>query len=352
MLEKNHKMTKNIGITDNVLDLIGESPLLKLNKITAGLHGTFYAKYEGFNPGHSMKDRIALHIIEEAERKGILKAGSTIIETTSGNTGFSVAMVSVLKGYKCVLAVNSKASPGKINMLKAMGAKVYVCPANVAADDPRSYYEVAKKLHAETPNSVYINQYFNQLNSEAHYLTTGPEIWEQTNGEITHLIAASGTGGTISGTGKYLKEQNPDIKVLGVDAFGSILKKYHETGEVDKNEIYPYRIEGLGKNLIPTATNFDIIDEFEKVSDENAANRARELAVTEGLFTGYTSGAVIQAMLQYADKGYFEENSKVVLILPDHGSRYMEKIYSDDWMKEQGFIQEENEVHEPVEYVK
>ena len=345
-------MTKNIGITDNVLDLIGESPLLKLSKITSGLKGNFYAKYEGFNPGHSMKDRIALHIIEEAERKGILKPGSTIIETTSGNTGFSVAMVSVLKGYKCVLAVNSKASSGKINMLKAMGAKVYVCPANVAADDPRSYYEVAKRLHAEMPNSVYINQYFNQLNSEAHYLSTGPEIWKQTNGEITHLIAASGTGGTISGTGKYLKEQNPDIQILGVDAFGSILKKYHETGKVDKNEIYPYRIEGLGKNLIPTATNFDIIDEFEKVTDENAAHRARELAVTEGLFTGYTSGAVIQAMLQYADKGYFNKNSKVVLILPDHGSRYMEKIYSDEWMKEQGFMEVENEVHEPVEYVK
>lgn len=352
MLEKNHKMTKNIGITDNVLDLIGESPLLKLNKITAELKGNFYAKYEGYNPGHSMKDRIALHIIEEAERKGILKPGSTIIETTSGNTGFSVAMVSVLKGYKCVLAVNSKAAPGKINMLKAMGAKVYVCPANVAADDPRSYYEVAKRLHAEMPNSVYINQYFNQLNSEAHYLSTGPEIWKQTNGEITHLIAASGTGGTISGTGKYLKEQNPDIQILGVDAFGSILKKFHETGAIDKNEIYPYRIEGLGKNLIPTATNFDIIDEFEKVSDENAAHRARELAVTEGLFTGYTSGAVIQAMLQYADKGYFNEDSKVVLILPDHGSRYMEKIYSDDWMNEQGFMELENEVHEPVEYVK
>ncbi len=345
-------MTKNVGITDNVLDLIGESPLLKLNKITAGLKGNFFVKYEGFNPGHSMKDRIALHIIEEAERKGILNPGSTIIETTSGNTGFSVAMVSVLKGYKCVLAVNSKAAPGKINMLKAMGAKVYVCPANVAADDPRSYYEVAKRLHAEMPNSVYINQYFNQLNSEAHYLSTGPEIWKQTNGEITHLIVASGTGGTISGTGKYLKEQNPDIQILGVDAFGSILKKYHETGEIDENEIYPYRIEGLGKNLIPTATNFEVIDEFEKVSDENAAHRARELAVTEGLFTGYTSGAVIQAMLQYADKGYFNENSKVVLILPDHGSRYMEKIYSDDWMKEQGFLEAENEVHEPVEYVK
>lgn len=345
-------MTKNIGITDNVLDLIGDSPLLRLHKICDGIPGDFFVKYEAYNPGHSMKDRIALHIIEEAEKKGILKEGSTIIETTSGNTGFSVALVSILKGYKCVLAVNSKASSGKINMLKAMGAKVYVCPANVSAEDPRSYYEVAKRLHAEMPESVYINQYFNQLNSEAHYLSTGPEIWKQTNGKITHLIAASGTGGTISGTGKYLKEQNPNIQVLGVDAFGSILKKYHETGEVDKNEIYPYRIEGLGKNLIPTATNFDVIDDFEKVSDENAAQRARELAVTEGLFTGYTSGAVIQAMLQYADKGCFDENSKVVMILPDHGSRYMEKIYSDDWMKEQGFLDVENELQEPVQYIK
>ena len=345
-------MTQNKGISNNILDLIGNTPLIRLNKITNKLSGSFFAKYEGFNPGHSMKDRIALHIIEEAEKQGILKEGSTVIETTSGNTGFSMALVSIIKGYKCILAVTSKAAPGKINMLKAMGAKVYVCPAHVNADDPRSYYEVAKRLHAETANSVYINQYFNHLNTEAHYNSTGPEIWQQTKGEITHLIAASGTGGTISGVSKYLKEQNPNIKTLGVDAFGSILKKFHETGEFDKKEIYPYRIEGLGKNLIPTATDFDVIDVFEKVTDEAAAHRARELAVTEGLFTGYTSGAIIQATMQYAEQGMFNEDSKVVLILPDHGSRYMEKIYCDEWMKEQGFFDSQKQAHQEVEFIK
>jgi cystathionine beta-synthase len=344
-------MTKNTGISNTILDLIGNTPLIRLNKITKDLPGNFYAKYEGFNPGHSMKDRIALHIIEAAEKKGLLNKDSTIIETTSGNTGFSLALVSVIKGYKCMLAVNSKASSGKINMLKAMGAKVYVCPAHVKADDPRSYYEVAKRLHKETANSVYINQYFNELNSEAYYLSLGPEIWKQTEGKITHLIAASGTGGTISGVSKYLKEQNPNIKSLGVDAYGSILKKFHETGVFDKEEIYPYRIEGLGKNLIPTATHFEVIDVFEKVTDEAAAHRARELAVTEGLFTGYTSGAVVQAAIQYAEKGMFDKNSNVVLILPDHGSRYMEKIYSDDWMKEQGFFDTQKQALEEVEYL-
>ncbi|MCF6181880.1 cysteine synthase family protein [Lutibacter sp.] len=344
-------MTKNTGISNTILDLIGNTPLIRLNKITKDLPGNFYAKYEAFNPGHSMKDRIALHIIEAAERKGLLNKDSTIIETTSGNTGFSLALVSIIKGYKCMLAVSSKASVGKINMLKAMGAKVYVCPAHVKADDPRSYYEVAKRLHRETANSVYINQYFNDLNSEAYYLSLGPEIWKQTEGKITHLIAASGTGGTISGVSKYLKEQNPNIKSLGVDAYGSILKKFHETGEFDKDEIYPYRIEGLGKNLIPTATHFEVIDVFEKVTDEAAAHRARELAVTEGLFTGYTSGAVVQAAIQYAEKGMFDKNSNVVLILPDHGSRYMEKIYSDDWMKEQGFFDTQKQALEEVEYL-
>jgi len=344
-------MIQNTGIANNILDLIGNTPLIKLNKITQNLLGNFYAKYEGYNPGHSMKDRIAMHIIEEAERKGILKPGSTIIETTSGNTGFSIALVSIIKGYDCILAVNSKASKGKINMLKAMGAKVYVCPAHVKADDPRSYYSVAKRLHEETANSIYINQYFNELNVEAHYRSTGPEIWEQTKGEVTHIVAASGTGGTISGVSRFLKEKNPDIKILGVDAYGSILKKYHETGEFDKNEIYPYRIEGLGKNLIPSATDFKVIDVFEKVTDEAAAHKARELAVTEGLFTGYTSGAVVQAVIQYAEKGMFDENSKVVLILPDHGSRYMEKVYCDDWMKEQGFFDSQKQAHEVVEFI-
>lgn len=344
-------MEKHKGITNNVLDLIGDTPLVKLNKITQNLDGQFLAKYEAFNPGHSMKDRIAVHIVEQAEKRGILKKGSTIIETTSGNTGFSIALVCIIKGYECMLAVNSKASNGKINMLKAMGAKVYVCPANVSADDPRSYYEVAKRLHSETADSVYINQYFNDLNSEAHYLSTGPEIWNQTDGKVTHVVVASGTGGTISGVGKYLKEKNPNIKILGVDAYGSVLKKFHETSEFDDKEIYPYRIEGLGKNLIPTATNFGVIDVFEKVTDEDAAHRARELAISEGLFTGYTSGAVLQATMQYAEKGYFDKNSMVVMILPDHGSRYMEKIYSDEWMQKQGFFDSQKQAKGEVEFV-
>jgi len=345
-------MKRHKGITNNILELVGDTPLIRLNKITNEFDGDFLVKYEAFNPGHSMKDRIAIHIVEEAERRGILKEGNTVIETTSGNTGFSIALVCIIKGYDCVLAVNSKASTGKINMLKAMGAKVYVCPANVSADDPRSYYEVAKRLHAETADSVYINQYFNKLNSEAHYLSTGPEIWEQTEGKVTHVVVASGTGGTISGVGKYLKEKNSKIKVLGVDAYGSILKKFHETSVLDTKEIYPYRIEGLGKNLIPTATDFDVIDTFEKVTDESAAHRSRELAIKEGLFTGYTSGAVVQATIQYARKDFFDKNSVVVIILPDHGSRYMEKIYSDDWMKEQGFFDTEKYAQGVVEFIK
>lgn len=332
-------MNRHKGITNSILDLIGQTPMVKLAKITKGLLGTYYAKIEAFNPGHSAKDRIALHIIESAEKKGILKPGDTIVETTSGNTGFSIAMISVIKGYKCILAVSDKSSQDKIDMLKSMGAQVHVCPAYVPADDPRSYYEVAKRLHKENPGSIYINQYFNELNIEAHYKSTGPEIWKQTKGRVTHVVIASGTGGTISGTGKYLKEKNPNIKVLGVDAIGSVLKKYHETGEFDENEIAPYKIEGLGKNLIPTATDFDVIDVYEKVSDKEAALKSRELVKAEGLFCGYTSGAVVLAMQQYAAKGYFDENSVVVVVLPDHGSRYMNKIYSDTWMKEQGFLE-------------
>lgn len=329
--------------SSNLIDLIGNTPIIPLKKTLQNIPGEFYAKVEAFNPGHSAKDRIARHIIETAEKKGILKPGSVIVETTSGNTGFSIAMVSILKGYKCILAVSSKSSKDKIDMLKTMRAKVYVCPANVAADDPKSYYKVAERLHQETPGSVYINQYFNELNIDAHYQTTGPEIWAQTNGEITHLIACSGTGGTISGTGKFLKEKNPNIQILGVDAYGSVLKKYHETGEFDENEIFPYKIEGMGKNLIPSATDFEVIDEFTKVSDKDAALTAREIAQTEGLFVGYTSGAALQATRQFAELGKFDKNSKVVVIFPDHGSRYMNKIYSDDWMSEQGFIDDKNQ---------
>lgn len=346
-------MKKNIQVFDNVLQLIGNTPLIKLNKMTADYDGEFFAKVEAFNPGHSSKDRIALHIIEEAERQGILTPGDTVIETTSGNTGFSIAMVSIIKGYKCILAVSSKSSADKIDMLKSMGAQVYVCPAHVSADDSRSYYEVAKRLHHETEGSVYINQYFNQLNIDAHYISTGPEIWKQTEGHITHLIACSGTGGTISGTAKFLKEQNPDIKIIGVDAYGSVLKKYHETREFDHDEIYPYRIEGLGKNLIPTATDFDIIDEFIKVTDEESAHTAREISRTEGLFVGYTSGAVMQAVKQLNETGEFKAEDKVVVIFPDHGSRYMSKIYSDKWMEDQGFF-DSNTVStlETIQYIK
>ena len=335
-------------VQPSILSLIGNTPLIRLEKITSGFNGNFFAKLESFNPGHSNKDRIALHIIEEAEKKGIISVGDTIIETTSGNTGFSLAMVSLVKGYNCILAVSSKSSKDKIEMLNAMGAKVYVCPANVSAEDPRSYYQVAKKLHAELKNSVYINQYFNDLNIEAHYKSTGPEIWQQTAGKITHLVACSGTGGTISGCAKYLKEKNTAIEIIGVDAYGSVLKKYHETRELDVNEIYPYKIEGLGKNMIPTATDFDVIDTFIKVTDEESAFSARELTRSEGLFAGYTSGAAIQAVKQLNQLGHFNNESVVVIIFPDHGSRYMSKIYSDNWMNEQGFFenayQEQNKI--------
>jgi len=343
---------KNIQAQENVLELIGNTPLIKISRITSQMAGNFYAKVEAFNPGHSVKDRIALYIIEEAEKEGILKPGYTIIETTSGNTGFSVAMVSILKGYKCILAVSSKSSSEKIDMLKTMGAKVYVCPAHVQADDPRSYYEVAKQLQRDTPNSIYINQYFNEQNIDAHYHTTGPEIWDQTNGKITHLVACSGTGGTISGTGRFLKEQNPSIKIIGIDAYGSVIQKYHETGEFDKDEIYPYRIEGLGKNLIPSATDFDCIDSFTKVTDEESAHTARELAKTEGLFLGYTSGAAMQGIKQLSEEGAFDTESVVVVIFPDHGSRYMGKVYNDKWMAQQGFMDTESLKAESIQYIK
>ena len=303
---------REANVHNSVIDLIGQTPLV----------------------------RIAAFIIQEAERTGLLKPGATIVETTSGNTGFSLAMVSVLKGYKCILAVSSKSSPDKIDMLRSMGAEVHVCPANVPADDPRSYYKVAQRIHEETPGSIYINQYFNALNTAAHYRSTGPEIWSQTKGEITHLVACSGTGGTISGTAQYLKEQNSNIKILGIDAYGSVLQKYHETGTLDPEEIYPYRIEGLGKNMIPTATDFKVIDRFIKVTDQDSAWAARNLARTEGLFMGYTSGAAFQGLKLLQEEGLFDENSKVVVIFPDHGSRYMSKIYNDNWMKEQGFMEE------------
>ena len=344
-------MNNPVNAYQNILKLIGDTPLVKLNRIVKNFEGNYYAKLEAFNPGHSNKDRIAYHIIEEAEKSGLLKPGSTIIETTSGNTGFSLAMVSMIKGYNCILAVSSKSSRDKINMLSAMGAQVHVCPANVPADDSRSYYEVAKRLHNEIKDSIYINQYFNELNINAHYRTTGPEIWKQTNGKITHLVASSGTGGTISGSAKYLKEQNPSIKIIGVDAYGSVLKKYHETQEFDQNEIYPYRIEGLGKNLIPSATDFESIDRFVKVTDEDSAHTARKVTRSEGIFVGYTSGAAMQAVIQLSQEKYFSKADEIVVMFPDHGSRYMSKIYSEEWMEQQGFFDSDHESQQQIEYV-
>lgn len=325
------------NVHDNILGLIGNTPMVRLNRVTESIPARIYAKLESSNPGHSTKDRIALHIIEAAERKGLLKEGSTIVETTSGNTGFSMAMVSIIKGYKCILSVSDKTKAEKIAYLKALGATVYVCPANVAADDPRSYYEVAKRIAEETPNSLYINQYFNELNIDAHYHSTGPEIWEQTDGKITHLFACTGTGGTLSGSAKYLKEKNPNVKIIGVDADGSILKTFHETGKIDLSEIHSYQIEGLGKNLIPGALLFDKVDEFVRVNDEMSAYRTREVALKEAIMGGYTTGAVVQAIIQYAMDNTLTEKDLIVLIFPDHGSRYISKVYSDEWMAEQGF---------------
>lgn len=325
---------KKIQYIENILDLVGHTPLVSLEKIAAPMQGRFFAKVEAFNPGHSAKDRTALHIINDAEEKGLLSPGGVIVETTSGNTGYSLAMIAAIRGYRCILAVTDKSSQDKIDMLRALGAEVHVCPASVAADDPRSYYEVAKRIHKETPNSIYINQYFNPLNTEAHYLSTGREIWQQTAGEITHMVACSGTGGTISGIARYLKEQNPKVQVIGVDADGSLIKKYFDTGEIDKGELHPYYIEGLGKNMIPGALDTSVIDTFIKVNDKESALAAREISRRTGIFCGYTSGAAWVATQKYNQDSPFSPESVVVVVFPDHGSRYMNKIYSDKWLKE------------------
>ena len=325
---------KKIQYIENILDLVGHTPLVSLEKIAAPMQGCFFAKVEAFNPGHSAKDRTALHIINDAEEKGLLSPGGVIVETTSGNTGYSLAMIAAIRGYRCILAVTDKSSQDKIDMLRALGAEVHVCPASIAADDPRSYYEVAKRIHKETPNSIYINQYFNPLNTEAHYLSTGREIWEQTAGEITHLVACSGTGGTISGIARYLKEQNPKVQVIGVDADGSLIKKYFDTGEIDKGELHPYYIEGLGKNMIPGALDTSVIDTFIKVNDKESALAAHEISRRTGIFCGYTSGAAWVATQKYNQDSPFSPESVVVVVFPDHGSRYMNKIYSDKWLKE------------------
>ena len=319
---------------DTILDLVGNTPLVSLQKIASPMLGQFFAKLEAFNPGHSAKDRTALYIINDAEERGLLTPGGVIVETTSGNTGYSIAMIAAIRGYRCMLAVTDKSSPDKIDMLRALGAEVHVCPASVPADDPRSYYEVAKRIHRETPNSIYINQYFNPLNTEAHYQWTGREIWEQTAGEITHLVACSGTGGTLSGIARYLKEKKPSVKIIGVDADGSLIKKYFDTGEVDKGELHPYYIEGLGKNLIPGALDTSVIDEFVKVNDTESALMARKISRTTGIFCGYTCGAAWVATQKYNQEHPFSKESVVVVVFPDHGSRYMNKIYNDQWLAE------------------
>lgn len=323
----------------DILATIGNTPLVQINKITKDLPGQFLAKVETFNPGHSIKDRMALKMVEDAEASGKIKPGGTFIECTSGNTGMGIALAAVVKGYKCIFTTSDKQSKEKLDILKAFGAEVIVCPTNVEADDPRSYYSVARKLSEEIPNSYWFNQYDNLSNTAGHYESTGPEIWEQTEGKITHLIATVGTGGTLSGTGKYLKEKNPDIQILGVDVFGSVLKSYHETREFDQSQIYPYITEGVGEDIIPANVNFDIIDYFTQVNDKDGAVMARRLAREEGLLMGYSAGTVLQGVLQMKDR--FKDGDVVVIILHDHGSRYVGKIYNDEWMRERGFLEKE-----------
>lgn len=325
---------------NNVIETIGNTPLIKLNKVTKDVKATVLAKVDSYNPGNSIKDRIAVKLIDDAEQKGLLKPGGTIIEGTSGNTGMGLALVGIVRGYRCIFTTNDKQSKEKIDILKAVGAEVIVCPTDVAADDPRSYYSVAKRLSEEIPNSFYVNQYFNLSNRAAHYESTGPEIWEQTEGKITHLVVGVGTGGTISGTGKYLKEKNPDIKIWGIDTYGSALKKYHETGEFDEKEVYSYITEGIGEDIIPSNIDFSVIDYFEKVTDKDGAVMARRISKEEGLFVGYSAGSAIQGLLQLKDR--LSEDDVVVVVFHDHGSRYVGKLYNDEWMRERQFLDESN----------
>ncbi|MGZ3874575.1 MAG: pyridoxal-phosphate dependent enzyme [Mucilaginibacter sp.] len=324
---------------NNILETIGHTPLVKLNKVTREIPATVLAKIETTNPGNSIKDRMALKMIEEAERSGKLKPGGTIIEGTSGNTGMGLAIAAVIKGYKCIFTSTDKQSKEKFDALRAFGAEVIVCPTNVEPEDPRSYYSVSSRLEKEVPNSWKPNQYDNLANSQAHYESTGPEIWEQTEGKITHLVVGVGTGGTISGTAKYLKEKNPAIQVLGIDTYGSVFKKYKETGIMDKNEIYPYITEGIGEDFLPKNVDFDLIDHFEKVTDKDAALMTREIARKEGIFAGNSTGSAVAGVLQMKDR--FKEGDVVVIIFPDHGSRYMGKMYNDDWLRDRGFLKDE-----------
>jgi len=320
----------------NILDTIGGTPLVKLNKVTAELPCTVLAKIESFNPGNSIKDRIALKMVEDAEEEGLLKQGSTIIEGTSGNTGMGLAIAAIVKGYKCIFTTNDKQSKEKVDILRALGAEVIVCPTAVAPDDPRSYYSVAERLNKEIPNSWYPNQYNNLSNTKAHYEQTGPEIWEQTEGEITHLVVGVGTGGTISGCAKFLKEKNPDVKIWGIDSYGSVFKKYLETGEFDEKEIYPYLTEGIGEDILPENVDFDLIDHFEKVTDKDGALMTRAITRKEGIFVGYSAGSAVAGLIQMKDQ--LKKDDTVVIIMHDHGSRYVAKLFNDDWMRERGFL--------------
>ena len=324
---------------NNILETIGNTPLVKLNTITKDIKATVLAKIETTNPGNSIKDRMAIKMIADAEKDGRLKPGGTIIEGTSGNTGMGLAIAAVIKGYKCIFTTTDKQSKEKVDALRAFGAEVIVCPTNVEPEDPRSYYSVSSRLEREVPNSWKPNQYDNLSNSMAHYEQTGPEIWEQTEGKITHLVVGVGTGGTISGAGKYLKEKNPNIKVWGIDTYGSVFKKYKETGEFDKNEIYPYITEGIGEDFLPKNVDFNVIDRFEKVTDKDAALMTREIARKEGIFAGNSAGAALAGLMQL--KNELKEGDIVVIIFHDHGSRYMGKMYNEDWLRERGFLSDE-----------
>ena len=325
-----------MNYAENILHTIGNTPLVKLNKITSEIESLVLAKVESFNPGNSIKDRMAVKMVEDAEKDGRLKPGGTIVEGTSGNTGMGLALAAIVKGYKLICVSTDKQSKEKFDVLKAVGAKVIVCPTNVDADDPRSYYSTSKRIAEETTNSWYVNQYDNPSNSKAHYHQTGPEIWRQTDGKITHLVVGVGTGGTISGVGKFLKEKNPKIKIWGIDTYGSVFKKFHETGVFDENEIYPYSTEGIGEDILPKNVDFEIIDHFEKVTDKDAAIYTRKLAKEEGIFAGNSCGAAIKGVIQLKDR--LKNDDVVVVILHDSGSRYIGKIYNDDWMKEKKFL--------------
>ncbi len=325
-----------MDIKNNILETIGNTPLIRLNKITQHLPCTVLVKVDYFNPGNSIKDRMALKMVEVAEQEGKLKPGGTIIEGTSGNTGMGLALAAIVKGYKCIFVTTDKQSKEKADVLKAMGAEVIVCPNNVEPDDPQSYYSVAARLAKEVPNSYHMNQYDNLANRQAHYETTGPEIWKQTDGKITHLVCTAGTGGTITGAAMYLKEKNPGIKIWAVDAYGSLLTKYFKTGELDGQEVYPYFSEGFGEDFLPKNYDMTVIDEFTQVSDKDGAVMARRLAKEEGLFCGYSAGSCLKGLMQLKDA--LTKDDLVVCILHDHGSRYVAKIYNDQWMMERGFL--------------